>query len=542
MKLFTLITGLIHIWTIICFATENGTPNPEAVVGGNFYFNLRGEPNTLHPITSTDFYARKVYDFTMDSLADYNYETYQMEPHLAERWEISKNNKEFTFFLRKNAKFHDGKSVTAEDVKFSFDAIFEPKYEAAHLRPFYENIEKVEVMDQFTVRFFAKNTYFKNFEQLATLYIIPKHVYQDVEKAKKMTKELVGAGPYKLEKFDRGEKLVLRRFDDWYGFSEKHFKGFFNFEKMTARFIRDETLALEMLKKGELDFTEMRADAYQLKANGAPWGTKIKKIKYENMEPKNWYFYGWNMRSPVFKSRNVRLALTYLMDRESMVKKFLFGFSKPAVSPIWFQNQSSPVGLKAIPYDPGKAQKLLKEDGWSDSDKNGILDKTISGVKTEFKFTLLHPNKDYDKFHTWYKEDLKKAGIEMEIKMLEWSSFEPLVSEGKFDVMAMAWGGGDQDPDPKQIWHSTSSQGGSNYIAYKNPEVDKMIDDGRLEVNSEKRIKLFRKIYEKLAEDAPYTCWFNTISEFYGVSTRVQRPADSLKYKIGIQTWWINPK
>jgi peptide/nickel transport system substrate-binding protein/microcin C transport system substrate-binding protein len=477
----------------------------------------------------------------MDCLADHSYTTYEMEPHLAERWEISKNNLEFTFFLRKNAKFHDGSPVTAEDVKFSFDAIFEPKYEAAHLRPFFENIEKVEVVDPLTVRFTMKNNYFKNFEQVAGLFILPKRIYGDVDKSKKMNKQLIGAGPYKLEKFDHGEKLVLRRFNDWYGFSEKQFKGYFNFERITARFIMDETQALEMLKKGDLDYTEMRADAYQLKALGDPWGSKIIKVKYENSEPKNWYFYGWNLRHPLFKSRNVRLALTHLMDRESMVKKFLFGYSKPGVAPMWFQNASAPTGLKPVPFDPEKARKLLKQEGWVDSDQNGILDKVIDGKKTEFKFTLLHPNKDYEKYHTWYQEELRKSGIEMEIKMTDWSNFEPMVREGKFEVMAMAWAGGDQDPDPKQVWHSTSVGGGSNFIGYANPEVDKLIDQGRFESDRDKRIKLFRKVYEKINDDAPYTVWFNTINEFYGVSQRIGRPADTLKYRVGVQAWWIKP-
>jgi len=530
----------VQFLSFASYGVEIGVPNPNAKVGGNFLMNLQGEPNTLHPITSTDLYSRYIHYLTVDSLADYNFTNYEMEPHLAERWEISKDGKEFTFFLRKNIKFHDGKPITAEDVKFSYDIIFDPKYEAAHLRPYYENIEKVEVVDSTTVKFYTKNTYFKNFEQVASMYILPKHVYGDVSKYKKMNRDLVAAGPYKLEKFDKGDKIVLRRFDDWYGFSDKNFKGLYNFERITMKFIADETLSIEMLKKGELDFTPLRPDAYQLKAVGEPWGKKILKVKYENLEPKGWYFYGWNLINPLFKSKKVRLALTHLMDRESMIKKFLYGYSKIAVAPIWYQNAYAPTGLKPVLFDPQKAQKLLKEEGWADTDKNGILDKLIDGEKREFRFTLLFTNKNYEKYHTWYKEDLKKAGIEMDLKLIDWSAFEPLIHENKFDVITMAWGGGDQDPDPKQIWHSESIKGGgSNFISYKNLEVDKLIDEARLETNREKRIKLMKKIYEKITDDAPYTWWFNPIYEFYGVSSRIQRPGDALKYKVGYQSWWI---
>lgn len=541
--------SLIQIMIVLCVclfhgvihSVEIGVPSPKAKVGGNFSMNLIGEPNTLHPITSSDLYARYVHYLTVDVLADYNFTTYEMEPHLAEKWEISKDGKEYTFFLRKNLKFHDGKPVTAEDVKFSFDIIFDPKYEAGHLRPYYENIEKAEVLDPLTIKFYAKNTYFKNFEQIATLFVLPKHVYGDVSKYKKMNRDIVSTGPYKIEKYDKGDKIILKRFDDWYGFSDKAFKGLYNFERMTLKFVNDETLSLEMLKKGELDFTPLRAEAYQLKAVGEPWGKKILKVKYENMEPKSWAFYGWNLTNPLFKSKKVRLALTHLMNREEMIKKFMFGYAKPAVAPMWYQNVYAPTGIKPVSFDPARAQKLLKEEGWADTDKNGILDKVIDGVKREFRFTLIYPNKNIEKFHTWYKEDLKKAGIEMELKLVEWSAFEPLLQEKKFEAFTMAWGGGDQDPDPKQIWHSSSIQGGgSNFVGYSNAEVDKLIDEARLELKREKRIKMIRKVYEKIAEDIPYTWWFNSTHEFYGVSSRIKRPGDALKYKLGYQSWWID--
>lgn len=519
--------------------SENfGLPNGEIPIGGAFSFNLKGEPNTLNPLAATDLYAIRIFELTMDSLADFNIANYQLEPHLAERWEISKDEKAFTFYLRKNAKFHDGKPVTAEDVQFSFKAIMDPQWGAVDLRPFFENFENVEVVDTYTVKFIAKNNYFKNFEQAATMLVLPKHVYGDPAKAKEIRYNLIGAGPYKMDNFESGVKLILKRNTDWYGFSEPHFRGFYNFETLNAYFINDESKTLDMLKKGQLDYSELRADTYQLKTNGEPWGNKVLKVKYENMEPKTWYFYGWNFRNPLFKSRNVRVALSHLMNREGMIQKYLFGYAKPATSAMWFQNPSAPIGLKPLTFDVEKAQKLLKAEGWSDSDGNGILDKVIDGEKRQFQFTMIHANKDYEKFHSWYQEDLKKVGIDMQIKVVDWKGFEALIRQGQFEAMAMGWAGGDQDPDPKPIWHSSSIEGGANFVGYKNLEVDKLIDQARFVGSREKRLGLLRKIYEKIAEDAPYTFWFNTIHEFYGVSSRIRRPADSFKYKVGFQTWW----
>ena len=186
-------------------------PNASAPKGGNFVLNLGGEPPTVHPITATDLYSQNVQAMVCEGLAGRDPETYEWQPRLAEKWEISKDQKTFTFHLRKNAFFHDGKPVTAEDVKFSFDAIFEPKYEAAHLRPYYEGLAKVEVIDPYTVKFTAKDTYFKNFDSAATLNVIPKHVYSDVEKSKKMNRQLICTGPYAMTKFDRGQMIQLTK-------------------------------------------------------------------------------------------------------------------------------------------------------------------------------------------------------------------------------------------------------------------------------------------------------------------------------------------
>lgn len=517
-------------------------PNVNAPKGGNFVINLGGEPPTVHPITSTDIYARKVQDYVCEGLATRDADTYDWKPRLAEKWEISKDNKVFTFHIRKDAVFHDGTPVTAEDVKFSFDAIFEPKYEAAHMRPYFEGIAKVEVLDPQTVRFTTKDLYFNNFESAATLTIIPKKIYSDVEKSKKMNRQLICAGPYALSKFDRGQMIVLKKFDKWYGNKDAAFKGMYNFDTLTMRFYKDENVELERAKKGELDFIEMRVEAYMKKTEGAPWGKTLLKHKVENSAPKSYGFIGWNFRRELFQDKNVRIALAHLLNREEMNKKFRYGMSDLANGAIYLRSEYNP-GNKAFEFNPKKAQELLAKAGWTDADKNGVLEKSIGGKTTEFKFVLIYPSKDNEKYYTMYREDLKKAGIDMELKYLEWNSFLKLVDEGNFDAVTMAWGGGSVDPDPKQIWHSSSAVvGGSNFINYKNPEVDKLIDDARVEPNKAKRVAALKKVYAKIAEDAPYAFLFNDKYVFYANSSRIGMPAETFKFEIGKDYWWLKPQ
>jgi len=516
-------------------------PNENAPQGGVFNLNLGGEPPTLHPIASTDIYAQGVQNYVMDTLLTRDLETYGWKPRLAEKWEVSKDNKVFTFHLRKNAVFHDGKPVTADDVKFSFDAIFEPAYQAAHMRPYYEGIAKVEVVDPNTVKVTAKDTYFKNFDTIAAMMsILPKHVYGDVEKSKKMTRTLIGAGPYTLEKFERGQIITLKKFDKWYGNNEKAWKGMYNFATINMRFYKEEAVTLERAKKGDLDYIDLRPEAYVKKTEGAPWGKTIIKHKVENSAPKSYGFVGWNLRRDLFQDKNVRIALAHLMNREEMNKKFRYNMADLASGPTYVKSEYAPKSVKPINFDPKVATDLLGKAGWKDSDKDGVLDKVVNGKKTAFKFTLIHPNKDNEKYWTMYREDLKKSGIDMEIKYLEWNSFLKLMDEGNFDAVALGWGGGDITWDPKQIWHSSSAvPGGSNFIGYKNPEVDKLIDEARQTLDEKKRVKILNVVYEKIAADAPYVFMFNDKFDFYATASKIQMPAETFKYGIGVDYWWM---
>lgn len=265
---------------------------------------------------------------------------------------------------------------------------------------------------------------------------------------------------------------------------------------------------------------------------------KVFKVKAENREPKGYGFIGWNFRQPLFQDRRVRLALYHLLNREEMNKKFRFGMSELARGPVYNQSEYAAPEVQPILYDPQKAKQLLQQAGWKDSDKDGILDKVINGQKTPFRFTLIYSNKDVEKYWTWYKEDLKKAGIEMELKYVEWNSFLRLLDEGKFDAAALGWTGS-LEWDPKQIWHSSSAvPGGSNFIGYKNPEVDKLIEKARLELDKSKRVKMLRQVYTLIANDVPYAFLFNDKYALYAHSYRVEKPADTLTYEVGLDWWW----
>jgi peptide/nickel transport system substrate-binding protein/microcin C transport system substrate-binding protein len=267
------------------------------------------------------------------------------------------------------------------------------------------------------------------------------------------------------------------------------------------------------------------------------FGKTVFKVQAENSYPKGYGFIGWNFKKDLFKDKDARMALALLFNRDEMNKKFRYDKSVPATGPTYVQSDYSNPDVKAVPFDPKKAAELLAKAGWKDSDKDGVLDKVVNGKKVDFRFTLAHANKDSEKYYTMYKEDLKKAGIDMDIKYMEWNSFIKMLDEKNFDAVSLAWSAS-VDWDPKQIWHSTSAvAGGSNFISYKNTEVDKLIDSARVEVDRKKRITALRRVYKMIADDAPYVFMFNNKYELYIVSDKAQRSGDSMKYEVGHRFW-----
>jgi microcin C transport system substrate-binding protein len=504
-----------------------------------YQLNLSQEPATLHPLNSQDAYATQVQSYILESLLNRDVDTNDWEGELASKWEISKDGKVFTFELNPNAVWSDGKPVTAEDVKFSFDAIFDNQFQTAHLRPYYEGLSKVEIVAPGKVAFHAKETYFKNFESAAGLTVIPKHIYGDPKMDKtQWNRNLVGSGPYLLAKYEKGQSITLEKNPKWWGITDANRKDEYLIPKIRLKFVGDTSVSLEMLKKGEIDFDVLDPEDYVSKTKGDGWGSKWIKVQTQNRSPKGYGFVGFNLRNPLFQDVNTRKALAHLFNRDLMIEKFLYNLSDKAAGPWHKSSEYASENVQPIPFDTDAARKLFIQAGWKDEDKNGVLERTHGGAKQELRWTLLLPTQEMEKYFTIFKEDLKKAGVEMSLQIVEWNAFTKILDENKFDAVALAWGAGSTDIDPKQIWHSSSSvKGGSNFIGYNNKEVDRLIDQARATMDKEKRIPILKKTFELIAADVPYIFMFNSRFIFYAHTKRVKKIKDTYNFGVGQKYW-----
>ncbi|HND86457.1 MAG TPA: ABC transporter substrate-binding protein, partial [Pseudobdellovibrionaceae bacterium] len=366
----------------------------------------------------------------------------------------------YTFHLNPNAKFHDGTPITAEDVKFSTQIVSDPTAMALGREEIMDAIESIEVIDPLTVRMKAKELRYNLLDLMShQVYIVPKAIYSITKNLQGMKKTLVCSGPYKFISWSPGQKIILQRFDGWSGNTMPEWKGFYNFEKIVFKFYSEPHLISEFAKKGEIDFSEIAPkDVDSIKLNEDP-SALSKFIKVENFQPPVSDQYAFNFRNPRFQSQKVREALAYALNRPLILKKIMSNNSSLMASPFGIHSPYADGTEKPRPFDLKKAKELLKQDGWVDSDQNGILDKVIDGKKIDFVFTMTYGLKSAEPALTIFAEDLKSIGVEMKLQLLDSANFFDNLHKGHFEMAAFSWKATEVESDQKQIYHSASANG-----------------------------------------------------------------------------------
>jgi len=474
-------------------------PGEEPAYGDWLVRAMLDEPGTLNPITATDVYSELVDSLVMESLLDLDIESQELKPLLAQSWEISPDHLTYIFHLRKDVKWHDGKPFSADDVIYTLEKILDPKVDSAHIRIYYIDCTEYKKLDDYTVLFRWRKPYFKALEMLGTMWIIPKHILDDGTDFNKHPygRNIIGTGPYKFLKWETGKKIELVRNKDYWGKQPY-------VDRVVFKIITDENVALQAFKQGEIDTVSLTPTQWMKQTNYPEFYKKANKIAYDYPQ---FGYIGWNLRRAPFHDKNVRKAMTMLLNREAILKNILFGLGKVVSGPFYINTINYDQSVKPLPYDPEQAKKLLDDAGWSDHNNDGIRDK--NGKDFRFEFLMPSGNQDMEKIATIYKEDLAKAGIIMEIRQLEWAVFLQNIQEHKFDACTLAWAM-DFDTDPYQIWHSSMAdvKGSSNHVGYKNPEVDRLIEIARQEFDRDKRAQIYHQIHRIIADDQPYTFLF----------------------------------
>ncbi len=493
------ISAIVLFFEILLPACHVRMPkDPETLV-----WHLGAEPDTLNPITATDAYASRIDGFLYDSLIERDNATLEWKPKMADRWTISEDRRQFAFHLRPGIRWHDGKPLRVDDVVYSFQRIMDPSVDAPHLRVYYQDIEKVEKVDEATVRFTYRRPYFMALEFCGTIPILPKHLFDNGEdfNSHGQNRAPVGNGPYRFVTWDTSKKIVLERNEDYWGRSIGKMP---DIRRIVFEIVSEDTVALQLLKKGELDFAGLRPIQWVRQTGSEKFSEHFQK--YQFYTP-GYSFIGWNMRRPYFSDSRVRRAMTMLVNREAILKKLNFGLGKVVTGPFYEMSKSYNREVSVLSYDPEGARRLLAEAGWADHDGDGVLDR--EGIPFHFDFLIASGRRFAERLATILKEDLRGIGIEMEIRQLEWALFIKNLDDRKFDAVTLGWVFGIEQ-DPYQVWHSSQAEKGSNFVGFQNAEADRLIEEGRLEFDGEKRAGLNQRLHALIDEAQPYTFLYSS--------------------------------
>jgi peptide/nickel transport system substrate-binding protein len=540
-------SGLLGV-TILTLAVAacNRTPAPDEVQAQQTTITNLGAPvrgdwvvqeepadlDVLNPIISTDAITQIINGEIFEGLLQFNNYTLKLEPSLAVSWDVSPDQLTYTFHLRHGVTWQDGAPFTADDVKFTYDRIQDPKVDDAPVRSYYSTIKSCEVLDPYTVRFTASERYFKTLETLGTNLILPKHILEkaaDFNNAP-FNRSPIGTGPYKFVRWDTGSQLVLERNDHYWGPSNHYLN------RIVYRIIQEPYVAAQLLKKGEIDvFDPVAPLQWERELEHSNSVKRLVKSVYNMPE---YTFVGFNLRRPIFKDIRVRHALDLLIPRDQILTQVYRGYASKTAG---YDIPTSPSYNRAIqptPYDPAQAVELLRQAGWLNNAGDGILHKDGQSLSP----TIVYPAESpYDEqILEIVQESMRRAGVDLKLERMEWVQLLAKVNDWNFDMTIMGFSQ-DINGDPSQLWSSAQAKlkKSSNFVGYADPEADKLIAAGRLEYDDAKRAAIYRQLHQLIHDDYPVCFLFNPrqimlrSNRFQNVNIFAPIPC------YDVTTWWV---
>ena len=527
--------------------------DPRALKGGMFRDHLLDFPGTLRlegPESNSSF-NYSVTTLAYETLLGLQPTTLEYIPALATHWQVSEDKMTFRFRLNPNARFSDGKPVTAADVVASFDFNMDKTLQSPSNVLVYGKFNRPEVESMYIVKVRAKELNWRNFLYFSgSMKIFPAHVLKDVNGERYLKdynfKLLPGSGPYTIQEADiaKGKSISARRRKDYWAEKARANVGSNNFDELRFVVVRDETLAFEMFKKGELDgYAVSRARMWveELNFDQIQRGL-IMKRKIFNSEPRGFAGFAFNTRRAPFDDIRVRKALTLLVNRKQLIEKIMLNQyeqqnSYYANTP--YENPDNPKNE----YNPSEALKLLGEAGWKTRDAQGRLTKDGRPLEIE----LLYTSKTFEPHLTVYQEDLRRAGINVNLRLITGETQFQLINERRFQMSHQAWGGL-LFPNPETSWHSSlaNTDNTNNITGFKNARVDELLGQYDKMFNVDDRVRVIREIDGLLANSyeyalhwgAPYTriLYWNKFGHPQGYLARIGG------YESIWSMWWFEPE
>ncbi|OGH00576.1 MAG: hypothetical protein A2600_00400 [Candidatus Lambdaproteobacteria bacterium RIFOXYD1_FULL_56_27] len=487
---------------------ENGGPfapyaDPTAQRGGVFYAGVATYPLTfrLHgPNSNSGGFVGYNRELSGLGLTQVHPNTRALIPGLALEWAVLLDNKTVFYRLDPDARWSDGKPLTAEDFVFAFEFFKSPFIEDPFNNQYMrDHFESVEAVDGQTLKITAKKPSWRILYEM-DLEPVPKH-------ATKLDKNWVKATnwsprvvltPYVIGEFDKGKSVTFKRIKDWWGDKKERFRGIYNFEAIEIRVVRTPEVEFELFKKGKLDLYSVSDPTRWVKQTDFEEITKgyVQKQMIFVDVPYGIRGLMMNVKDPILKDLRVRQALAYSLDFTSINEKFLYGLEERQNHFFDTYPPYKDPKAKTYPFDLEQAGNLLDQAGYTAKNGEGIRVK--DGVP--LRVVASTGSQAWLKYLSFYKETAKKAGIDLDIQLLDGAALYKSFESRNYMALILVYGGG-QFPEPRQFLHSENAIAGTNNLfMFADPKVDQLIEDYEFGLDEKKRIAAVYEI-EKTVKD-----------------------------------------
>lgn len=505
--------------------------------GGTAVTGWTAEPGSVNELIVpssqvTNDMLFRIFLHLMEEQPDFQEHPPTFAPQLARSWEWSADHKTLTFHLRDDVVWTDGVPVTAEDVRWSWQAQIDPDvaWDSADQKRW---ITDVEVVDPHTVRMHFSRVYAKQILDANEGVILPKHAWEKVPFSRWRQSNdwfkahLVSSGPFTIGSWTPGQEVVLQRNGRYYE------KGLPYLDRVVMRLVPDQASFLTQLSNGELDFAPQLTpgDAKRVKAD-----PKLELIPiWFNL----YVCVVWNNENPLFSDPEVRRALTLGIDRQTIVETLLGAYGRIATSPVLTMIWAHDKSIEPLPYDPAEARRILAAKGWKDTDGDGVLDR--NGKAFAFELLTNAGNQTRADATVMIQDQLKKVGVRVEPRQAEFNILLTKTNDGTFEAAVMGYSI-DTSLDMTTNFHSRWIKDGSNNSRYRNPEMDRLLETAAKQRDMLAERPYLEQIQRILHRDQPLTLIWEAV-RLSAVNKRLRnvKPTHNWSF-FNLKEWWIEPR
>ncbi len=460
-----------------------GCASPRTSANANTVnFLIEAAPTNLDPRIGADSYSEHIHGLIFSSLVGRDAQM-KVIPDLAESWDTP-DPLTYVFHLRPGVKFHDGRPLASADVKFTFDSIFSGAVKTPK-RGSFKLVASVEAPDDATVVIHLREPYASLLWNLTApgIGIVPRGAGAE------MSQHPIGTGPFRFVSATTDEEIVLARNDDYFGTSPK-------IASLHLRIVPDALVRALELRKGSADAT-----INSLTPDMVVTLAKERGLVAEQQPGTTMAYLSFNFNDPILAKHEVRQALAYATDRATITRYLLRGQARPASSLLPPNHWAYEPNVQQYDYQPARAEKMLDAAGYprgADGVRMHLTLKTSTDESTRLMSEAI-------------ADQWKRVGVALELRPLEFATFYSDITHGSFQLYSLRWVGANNDPDIFEYVFSSKKMppDGANRGHYRNPQLDALLDEARVEMDQSKRKAVLSQIQKIVAEDEPYiNLWY----------------------------------